>query len=125
MTYALLADLIVLLHLLFILFVVLGGLLMLRYPWVAWLHIPAAIWGVVVELAGWICPLTPWEVHLRLLAGEAGYKTGFIDHYLMPLIYPPGLTRQLQIAIGAFVVALNLGIYLWVWHRRLDRSNRP
>ena len=115
----------VMLHFLFILFVMLGGLLVLRYRWVAWLHVPAAVWGAVVELAGWLCPLTPWEISLRLRAGEVGYETGFIEHYLIPLIYPPGLTRQLQIAIGAGVVTLNLGIYLWIWHRRLGRSKPP
>lgn len=117
MTYALLADLVVLLHFLFVLFVVLGGLLVLRHRWIAWLHVPAAVWGAVVELAGWFCPLTPWEIHLRLLAGEKGYETGFIEHYLVPLIYPEDLTRPLQIAIGALVVTLNLVIYFWVWRR--------
>lgn len=122
MTYALLADLVVLLHFLFVLFVVLGGLLVLRHRWIAWLHVPAAVWGAVVELAGWFCPLTPWEIRLRLLAGEEGYETGFIEHYLVPLIYPADLTRPLQVAIGALVVTLNLVIYLWVWHRRPSRS---
>ena len=124
MAYALLADLIVLIHFLFVLFVMLGGLLILRWRWIAWLHVPAALWGAVVELAGWICPLTPWEIRLRLLAGEAGYDGTFLGNYLIPVIYPPGLTRQLQIGIGALVVLLNVGIYLWIWHRRDCRTNR-
>ena len=124
MAFALLADLIVLLHFMFVLFVLLGGLLVLRRRWIAWLHVPAALWGAVVELAGWLCPLTPWEIHLRLLAGEAGYEGGFIDHYLLALLYPPGLTRQLQIGIGTLVLLINVGIYLWVWNRKSGGDNR-
>jgi hypothetical protein len=102
------ADLLVLVHLGFILFVAVGGLLVLRRPRLAWLHLPAVAWGALVELAGpIICPLTPWENALRLAAGEAGYAGGFIDHYIVPLIYPPGLTRGMQISLGIAVLLVN------------------
>lgn len=111
MHYALLADLILLLHLGFILFVVLGGLLVWRRAWVAWLHLPAAAWGVLVELMGWICPLTPLENRLRRLAGQSGYDGDFIAAYLLPLIYPHGLTREIQIGLGLAVLLVNLLLY--------------
>ena len=105
---ALAADLLVLVHLAFILFVALGGLLVLRWPRLAWLHLPAALWGALVELDGSIvCPLTPWENALRLAAGESGYGGGFIEHYIVPLIYPPGLTRAMQLWLGAAVLVVN------------------
>jgi hypothetical protein len=119
----LLADAVVLVHLGFIVFVVLGGLLVLRRRWVAWLHLPAALWGAAIELAGWICPLTPLEVSLRRRAGEAGYTGGFIEHYLIPIIYPGALSRPIQIGLGVGVVALNLGIYAWIL-RRSSRTPR-
>ncbi len=119
--YAVLADLVLLLHLGFILFVALGGLLVLRRPRLAWLHIPAVSWGVTVEWTGWICPLTPLENHLRILAGGAGYQGDFIRHYLLATIYPEGLTRGIQIVLGIFVLALNIAIYAYV----LRRSRRP
>ena len=122
MPYALLADLVVLLHLAFVLFVLFGALLVLRRRWIMWLHIPTALWGAAVELGGWICPLTPLEVRFRTLAAQAGYAGGFVDHYLIPLIYPPGLTRELQILLGVLVFAVNAGIYLWI--RRADRRRR-
>lgn len=108
----LVADLVILLHLGFILFVVLGGLLVLRWPRLAWLHLPAVAWGAIIELSGQvICPLTPLENDMRQAAGGAGYAGGFIDHYLVPLIYPPGLTRGIQVALGISVVALNALAY--------------
>lgn len=123
MEHATIADLLVLLHLLFILFVLFGGLAVLRWPWLAWLHLPAAAWGVLVELAGWWCPLTPLEQHYRALAGEGGYSGGFVAHYLWPLIYPDGLTRGIQLLLGLCVLVLNLAIYTWVVrrHRRQSR----
>ena len=117
MPYTLLADLVVLLHFAFVLFVLFGALLAVRVPQIMWLHFPAALWGAAVELGGWICPLTPLEIRFRYLAGQGGYESGFIGHYLIPLIYPPGLTRELQILLGGLVIGLNLGLYLWVWHR--------
>jgi hypothetical protein len=99
-----LADFLVILHLTFICFVILGGVLVIRWKWVSFLHIPTVVWGALIEFQGWICPLTPLEQNLRHLAGQSGYTGGFIEHYLIPLIYPSGLTRTLQIAIGTFVI---------------------
>jgi len=118
MSYRLLADAVLGLHLLYILFVVLGGLFVLRWAWVALLHLPAALWGALVELFGFWCPLTPLENHFRRRAGEGGYQGGFIERYLVPLIYPGELTRGMQIGLGVFVVLLNLAVYLWAWRRR-------
>jgi hypothetical protein len=123
MLYRALADAVLLLHLAFVLFVVLGGLLVLRYPGLAWVHLPVAAWGVLIELAGWICPLTPLEKQLRIQGGEAGYPGGFIDHYLMPLIYPDGLTREQQILAGMLVLAINAAVYLRLWRSR-GRASR-
>jgi len=109
--YRALADLVLVVHLLFVLFVVLGGLLVLRWPAVAWVHIPAAVWGVLIEYTGWICPLTPLENSLRVRGGGAGYSGGFIQHYIQPLLYPAGLTRGTQIVLGSLVLLLNLSAY--------------
>jgi hypothetical protein len=117
MRYLALADAVLVVHLAFILFAVLGGLLVLRHPRFIWLHLPAAAWGVLIEFAGWICPLTPLENSLRAQGGERGYSGGFIDHYLGALIYPEGLTRELQWLLGAFVLAVNAAIYLQLWRR--------
>jgi nitrate reductase gamma subunit len=111
LTYRALADLVLVVHLTFVLFVVLGGLLVLRWPWVAFLHIPTAIWGVLIEYSGWICPLTPLENSLRRSGGEAGYSGGFIQHYIQPLLYPAGLTRGTQIVLGSLALILNLAAY--------------
>jgi len=107
MSYALAADLLVVLHLCFILFVAVGGLLILRWPHLAWAHVPATVWGTLVELEGWICPLTPLENGLRRSAGKAGYSGGFIEHYVLPLVYPPGLSRNLQIGLGVALLTIN------------------
>ncbi|HSB77307.1 MAG TPA: DUF2784 domain-containing protein [Candidatus Methylomirabilis sp.] len=126
MGYRLLADLLVLVHLAFVLFVVLGGLLVLRWPRLAWLHLPAAAWGACIEAVGWICPLTPLENLLRQHAGEAGYAGGFIEHYIIRLLYPPGLTRNVQFALTAIVVAVNLAVYAVLFRRwRSARKSRP
>jgi len=109
--YRALADLVLALHLVFVLFVVLGGLLVVRWPRAAWLHIPAAIWGVLIEFTGWICPLTPLENSLRTRGGAAGYNGGFCEHYIQPLLYPAGLTRSTQVVLGSLVLALNLTAY--------------
>jgi hypothetical protein len=116
--YRILADAVLLLHFAFVAFVVLGGLFVLRWPRLAWLHLPAALWGAAIEFAGAVCPLTPLENRLRALGGGAGYSGGFIQHYLVSLIYPAGLTRPIQIALGILVVAINLAIYLCLWRRR-------
>jgi hypothetical protein len=109
--YRALADLVLVVHLAFVLFVVLGGLLVLRWPRLAWLHIPAAIWGVLIEYTGWICPLTPLENSFRTRGGEAGYSGGFIQHYIQPLLYPAGLTRTTQVVLGSVALILNLTVY--------------
>ncbi|OGA00809.1 MAG: hypothetical protein A2Z44_04495 [Betaproteobacteria bacterium RBG_19FT_COMBO_58_11] len=120
MLYRNLADLVLLLHLLFIVFVLAGGLLAFRWPNLVWVHLPAVLWGAAIEVAGWICPLTPLENHFRQLAGEAGYAGGFIEHYLLAAVYPAGLTREIQMALGFAVLALNLLVYgvWWRWRRR-------
>lgn len=112
MIYRLAADAVALLHLLFILFVLLGGLLVLKWRWLAWLHLPAVVWGATVELFQLFCPLTPLENQLRRAAGELGYSGGFIEHYLIPILYPSGLTPQVQLWLGGLVVAVNLVVYL-------------
>jgi hypothetical protein len=122
--YSVAADFVVILHLAFVLFVVGGGFLVLRWRRLWWLHVPAAAWGALVELAGWICPLTPLENSLRGLAGQAGYTGGFVDHYIMAVLYPDGLTRELQIVLGLFVLGLNALIYA-VLLRRSYRAPEP
>lgn len=117
MLAALAADSVVVLHFAFIVFVVAGGLLVLRWPRLAWLHLPVVAWGAGIEFVGWICPLTPLENRLRRAAGEAGYAEGFIEHYLLPLIYPAGLTREIQIALGLFVLGVNALVYGYLWWR--------
>ena len=112
------ADLIVLLHFSFILFVLFGALLLLRWRKLIWVHLPAVAWGAWVELSGWICPLTPLENRFREFAGQAGYEAGFLEEYLLPLIYPDALTRELQLWIGAGVIMLNLCLYLWLYRCR-------
>jgi len=109
--FRLLADLTVLLHGAFILFVAVGGLLAWRWRWVAWMHVPCAAWGALVELAGWVCPLTPLENAFRARAGATGYRGGFIEHYVVPTIYPAGLTREQQVVLGAAVLAINAVAY--------------
>jgi hypothetical protein len=114
MIYRLLADLVVLVHLAFVVFAVAGAVLVLRWRWVLWLHLPAVVWAALIEFAGWICPLTPLENRLRILSGGAGYRGGFIEHYLLPILYPSGLTRGVQVMLGSFVIVVNLGIYSWL-----------
>ncbi|MEO6308496.1 MAG: DUF2784 domain-containing protein [Nitrospiraceae bacterium] len=124
MQYSWLADLILCIHVSFVLFVVFGGLLMLRWQWVAWLHLPAAIWGAVVEFTGWTCPLTPLENWLRAQGGEIAYRSDFISQYLLPVLYPGDLTRDFQLLLGTGVVVLNTAIYWWLWRRRAHGAFR-
>jgi hypothetical protein len=114
------ADLIVALHFAFVVFVALGGLLVLRWPRVAWLHVPAVIWGALIEFTGWICPLTPLENRLRRASGQEGYEGDFIARYILPALYPNGLTRRDQLMLGGMALAINLAIYTLVFirHRR-------
>lgn len=124
MIYRLLADFVFLAHLAFVLFVVLGGVAVWRTPRLAWLHVPAVAWGVLIEFAGWICPLTPWEQSLRRLAGEKGYSDGFVEHYLFPLVYPEGLTRDVQIVLGVLVLVINATAYALILRRRRKTRSR-
>jgi hypothetical protein len=119
--YSFLADLTLVVHFAFVAFVVAGGLLVLRWPRVAWAHIPAAVWGALIEFAGWVCPLTPLENEFRRRAGEAVYAGGFVERYLLPVLYPGSLTRDVQIGLGILVVALNVSIYTVVLWRRKQR----
>jgi hypothetical protein len=122
-SYGALADLVVALHFGFVLFVVLGGLLVLRWRWVALVHLPAAVWGAWIEFSGRICSLTPLENEYRRLGGEAGYTGGFIEHYILPVLYPHALTRNIQVALGVVVVALNVGLYLRAFAARRGSRN--
>jgi hypothetical protein len=124
MAYHILADLVVGVHALFVAFVMVGGLLALRWSRVVVLHLPAAVWGALIEFKGWICPLTPLENSLRAAAGEAGYRDGFIEHYLLPVLYPGGLTRGVQLVLGSVVIVVNLVVYGFLLARR-RRSRHP
>jgi hypothetical protein len=119
------AELVLVVHAAFVVFVVIGVLLVVRHPWLAWLHLPAVVWVAALEFNGWICPLTPLEVALRQRAGDAGYGGGFIEHYVLAALYPEGLTREIQWALGAVVVALNVFGYALLWHRRNARRAVP
>lgn len=119
--YQLLADSVLVLHFLFIAFVLGGGLLALRWPRVLWLHVPAVAWAVVVESMGWICPLTPLENQLRMLAGGGAYTGSFIERYCLPLIYPAGLTAQIQWMIAGLVLVVNGVIYAWLLRKYRQR----
>ena len=108
------ADLLVIIHLIFIIFVVTGGFLVLKWRRMLYLHIPAAVWGAFIEFQGWICPLTPLEQHLRQAGGQSVYSGGFVEHYVESIVYPAGLTREMQIFLGIVVIAINLIIYGWL-----------
>jgi hypothetical protein len=115
MIYRALADFVLLLHMAFVLFAALGGFLVFKWRRVAWFHIPAALWAALIEFAGWVCPLTPLENWLRRRGGQAGYKTGFIEHYLLSLIYPEPFPRGLHILLGFLILGGNLAIYWRIW----------
>lgn len=119
------ADLIVIVHFGFILFVGLGAFLSLRWKRAAWLHVPAAIWGAAIEFRHGVCPLTPLEQRLRIVAGDAGYSGSFIEHYLLPIIYPSGLDQRVQYVLGTLVVVVNLAVYGWLLLRRRRGSAKP
>jgi hypothetical protein len=118
MMYRLVADCLVLVHLAFVVFVVAGGLLVLWRPSLRWIHLPAAVWGALIEFTGWMCPLTPWEQALRAQAGQVGYTGGFIEHYILPVLYPQGLTPAVQIALAFLVIGVNIAIYAFVGYRQ-------
>jgi len=117
MFYTLTADAIVLLHLAFVIFVVAGGLLVFRWRRVALLHLPAVAWAVLLEFRGWLCPLTPLELKLRASGGQAGYGGGFIEHYILPVLYPDELDKVMQIEIGSLVIVVNIAVYGWLLWR--------
>ena len=120
-----LADAVLVVHLAFVLFVVLGGLLVLRWPKLAWIHVPVALYGATIEFVGFICPLTPLEKWLRQRGGEAGYEGGFVEHYITAALYPTGLTREIQIALGLAVLAVNGVVYgMLIRRRRADTKAR-
>lgn len=122
MLYQILADITIIIHFLFILYVALGGLLVLKWNRTAFIHIPAATWGALIMFMGWICPLTYVENDLRQLAGQEAYSGGFIEHYITPLIYPDSLTRELQISVGIFGLVLNFVVYGIVVRRKMRKS---
>ena len=115
------ADVIVFLHFMFVVFVVLGGLIALAWPRIIWIHVPAVVWGVLVEFTGWICPLTPLENRLREAAGATAYEGDFIAHYILPMLYPNGLTRSDQLMLGVIALGINGAIYATVFARRRRR----
>ena len=121
MVYRILADLVVCLHLGFIFFAILGGMLIFRWRWVVWLHLPAILWSAWIEYTGGICPLTPLENTLRIQGETAGYTAGFIEHYLIPVIYPTHLTRNIQLLLGTLVLAINAGAY---WRIFIYRNSK-
>ena len=122
MPFSLLADLVVIIHFIFILFVIFGGLLVLHQRRWAWIHIPAAAWGALVEFTGWICPLTPLENWLRLQGGGPAYASDFIERYLVSIIYPSSLIRSQQLFLGLGVILINGLIYGWIVWRRLKQK---
>ncbi len=119
------ADATLVLHLAFIVFALLGALLALRWHWIPFIQLPAAAWGVFVEVTGRLCPLTELENHFRTLAGQGGYSESFVEHYLLPLIYPAGLTRPVQFTLAAVVVVVNVAVYgFLLWRRAAPRRRR-
>jgi hypothetical protein len=124
MMYRFMADLVVLFHFAFILFGTFGGLLIRVKKRFLWIHLPVVVWITMIEFVGWICPLTPLENHLRQVGGAAGYQGGFVEHYILPIIYPAGLTRNIQIGLGLSALAINILIYFYVYryYRKRDRA---
>ena len=118
MIWRTLADVVLLIHVAFIAFVIIGGFFACRWPWLPWVHLPAAIWGAAIEFGGWICPLTPLENWLRQASGEAGYPGCFIEHYLIPIVYPVGLSPKIQVYLGLGVLLSNVIAYSLVWRSR-------
>ena len=118
MIWRALADLVLLIHLVFIVFVIVGGFFASRWRWLPWIHLPAVAWAIILEFSGWICPLTPLENSLRQASGEAGYPGGFLEHYLVPVVYPEALTPEIQIYIGLGVLLINGMAYSILWKGR-------
>ncbi len=125
MPYGIFADIVVLIHLAFVIFAVLGAFLIIWRPWILWLHLPAIFWAIWIEMTGGICPLTPLENWLRNQAGQGGYRGDFVEYYLMPVLYPLGLTRNIQILLGVLVILANLAIYGYVIFRLKPNPDKP
>ena len=123
MVYRALGDLVLLLHLAFIVFVIVGGFFALRWRRAPLVHVPAALWGVFIEVSGGVCPLTPLENFLRRAAGSSGYSGGFMEHYLVPVVYPSALSHPVQLVLAGLVVFVNAAVYWIVWRRH--RASRP
>jgi len=123
MPYSLLADFVIYVHVAFILFVIFGGLFALKWPRMMWWHLPAALWGAIVEFSGWLCPLTPLENWLRMQAGGPAYETDFIGHFLLFLLYPANLTRNIQILLGSIVLIVNGTVYAFLWRKNYYEAN--
>ena len=123
MIYSFLADVVVVLHFLFVLFALLGGLTLLWRRWMIFVHLPVVAWASLIELIGWTCPLTPLEQSLRAASGSGTYQVGFIEHYLIPILYPPGLTPTVEIVLGLVVLVINVIVYAGVIRRLRRRGN--
>ena len=117
MLYRLAADAVVLLHLGFVLFVIAGALLAFRWRWIVLLHLPAVAWAALLEFRGWLCPLTPLELRLRAAGGQAGYSGGFVEQYILPVLYPAELDSSMQLALGSLVIVINVALYGWLLWR--------
>lgn len=124
MMYSIAAHVVMLIHFAFVCFVVAGALLILKWPRLIYIHLPAMVWAVLLEFRSWICPLTPLEQVLRKAAGEQGYSTGFLEHYLLPILYPEGLTWDIQILLGSLLLAVNLIIYFFLGLRHLRKRQK-
>jgi hypothetical protein len=118
MLYRWLADTVLLIHAAFVVFVVVGGFLVIRWHWLAKVHLPVAAWGALIEFVGWVCPLTPLENWLRDRAGQAGYTGGFVEHYVLRSLYPGDIPPIVRWALGTFVVVINVLVYAYIWKRR-------
>src|SRR3954463_7527752 len=124
MLYRIGADAVVIFHFCFVAFVITGGLLVLRWRRVMWAHLPAVAWGVFIEFSHGLCPLTPLENHLRELGGASAYEGGFVDHYIMPVLYPEGLTPRMQVALGSMILGINLTCYCFIIYRHFASRRR-
>jgi hypothetical protein len=124
MLYSALANGVLVLHATFVVFVLLGGMLTLKWRMLPWLHLPSVLWVILIEVNGWICPLTPLENRFREAAGVRGYSGGFIEHYLLPLVYPPGLTPGLQALFASIVAGVNIAVYGLLWRKRRRTTGR-
>lgn len=124
MIYRFLADVLVVVHLAFVIFAVFGGVFCFRWRKAAWVHIPAVLWAAVIEFTGWICPLTPLEVSLRIQGGTSGYSESFVEHYIVPVLYPPGLTFGIQIALGIAILLFNLSVYSFVYKAKMTETRK-